>query len=42
MIATRHYPTDDFATLSATKIMINKITGRKTGAKLPFRIIFRA
>ena len=42
MIATRHYPTTDFATFSATKILINEITSIKTGSKLPFRIIFRA
>ena len=35
---TRHYPTDDFATFSATKISINKIMGGKLVSKLPFEI----
>jgi hypothetical protein len=38
----RHYPTLDFATFSATEILINKIMGRETGSKLLLWIIFRA
>ena len=41
-IATRHYPTGDFATFSATKFLINEIMSGKTGSKLPFEIIFWA
>jgi hypothetical protein len=40
---TWHYSAGDFATFSATKILINEIMGGKVGLKLPFRILlFRA
>ena len=39
---TRYHSASDFATFSATKILINEIMGGITGSKLPFRIIFRA
>ena len=39
---TRHHSANDFATFSATKILINEIMGGKTGSKLPFGIICRA
>ena len=42
IIATRYYSASDFATRSATKILMNEIIGRKSVSKLPFGIIFRA
>lgn len=41
-IATWHYSADNFATISATKILIKEIMCGKSLTKLPFRIIFRA
>jgi hypothetical protein len=38
LTTTRHYPANDFATFSATKVLRNEIMGRKMGSKLPFRI----
>jgi len=42
LTTTRHHSAGNFATFSATKILINEIMGGITGSKLPFRIIFRA
>ena len=42
LTTTWDYFASDFATFSATKILINKIMSKKPVSKLPFRIIFRA